>query len=296
MLRWIRIRCFVIPFLAVLVGCGTPLDESQSAQQTRLTVQNVAAAGTAQAPLDEAQLSWSGGPLKAYSEGSVVGAIAVSTASSRPHCYYDLEASVDGSRMDGRLIGRIHGCDPLLPDELHFEGSMRGVALGGQLFRTDANRTPWARWDGWWTSAVSYYPLPGPSLWTPVVSSARGVTAWIEVAFDPGGRSIAGIQNDLILPEPRFQIVDCAVNSELEKELYWAPLPAQNGIRVFVTSLNRAPSAILVPKWLYRCSIAVPEDLASGVYRAEIAGARGADPASNPQEVIGYSGSIRVTE
>jgi len=165
-------------------------------------------------------------------------------------------------------------------------------AAGVRLNGTVSTATTSGEWDGWWT-AVSPQPRRSvPTLTASMLTVSPDDLIWFEVALDPAGRSIAAVQNDVILPPP-LRIQECVMNPQIDKSIFWAPLVDASGIRVLVLSFSNS-NAILAVGPLYRCAVTVPADAEPGRYSIHLENAAASDPVANPKQIAVEDGSIQV--
>lgn len=138
------------------------------------------------------------------------------------------------------------------------------------------------------------------------VGGVAGTSVWFDVSFDPGGKSIAGTQNDIVFDSIHTPIGTCAVNDQIPKDLAWSFLPdgcvgsACNTIRATIISttddpdINRSTGPMLSPIVLYRCRVDIPAGLSQQNYPLTIGGVLGSDPLGNSKPVTGVSGTFMV--
>ena len=275
--------------LLVLLGCGTEPSGSSVATSTEdhsagVEPRRVWANGTVHLGSDPSLRRWA---ARTEVEADIVSGTAGVLGRDGNYLLYDLTATLQGREIVGDLIASPD--HPAYQEERYsVHGSMRGVRLSGTIWTTDAS----GEWEGWWTS-VSTAERTTTTLTASVVTANPDQVIWFDVAFDPGGRSISSIQNDIVISSPAVRIQECVINPDIEKDLSWAYLPDGSGIRAIVLSFtNTGP--ILTPEPLYRCAVTIPADLAPGSYAIYLAAASASDPLTNPKEVAVENGTITV--
>ncbi len=135
----------------------------------------------------------------------------------------------------------------------------------------------------------------------------RGETVQFAVSLHAAGQQVAGTQNDLLF-DPTVAVAarangrpDCAVNADIDKSASaFVFIPAGcragfdcKGLRAIVVATDNV-DPIPDGSLLYRCSITIPSDAASGSYPLIAAGVVASGPNGDQVPITGSSGEIVV--
>lgn len=208
------------------------------------------------------------------------GTFGSSVTIGQPYDPCVMTGSVDDDRLSINLRGEREG----VVAEWKLEATIYGTRLVGQLEGPDG--TP-GEWDGWWQPV--FYETPQPRLLASDVKGRRGGSAWFAVTLDSGRKSIAGVQNDISIDE-QVQIVDCAADDMLPKELFFSNRDGR--VRAIVLAVTNSDA--IRPAVLYRCQVTISAEAALGIHPVRMFAAAGSDPDGNPKDIQPVDGAIEV--